>query len=331
MPDDPDVTHDLEPEQVTRAASTRGQPTVGIGVPVYNGERYLGRTLDSVLAQTFGDFQVVIVDNASTDATADIATEYVAGDDRIRYYRNERTVGAARNHNIAFSLTRGRYFKWAAGDDVLDPLFLERCVEALEKDPGAVLAFPRARIIDADGAPVMDYAPPFATDDHAAATRFASMLEEHKCFQVYGLVRRSALEQTDLIGIYAHGDGVLLARLALLGRFVEIPEFLFMSRQHDEQSSRMIGDYWSYAVWFEPGFRRKLIFPHWRMFGEYAKAVVTAPIPVGDRAGALRELGRVLGDRWRLLRGDVLYHVRPKLVAAGVPERLLRRSTADRL
>ena len=76
--------------------------------------------------------------------------------------------------------------------------------------------------------------------------------------------------------------------------------------------------------------RRKLIFPHWRMFGEYAKAVVTAPIPAADRAAALTELVRVLGDRWRLLRGDVLYHVRPRLVAAGVPERILRRSSARR-
>ena len=88
------------------------------------------------------------------------------------------------------------------------------------------------------------------------------MLEEHKCFQIFGVIRRDALERTGLIGRYAHGDGVLLAHLALLGRFVEIPEYLFLPRRHPEHSMRMIGDYWSYAAWFDPAHGRKLIFPH---------------------------------------------------------------------
>jgi glycosyltransferase involved in cell wall biosynthesis len=310
------------------ADGARRTPTLGIGLPVYNGERYLREALDSLLEQSFTDYELVIVDNASTDGTAAIAREYAARDGRIRYHRNADNIGAARNFNLAFELTSGRYFKWAADDDLIGPSFLERCVGALEDEPQSVLAYAKARIIDERGEPVVEYDPGFSTDATRAPARFASMLAEHKCFQIFGVIRRNALERTRLIGLHAHGDGVLLAHLALLGRFVEIPEFLFLSRRHPGHSSRMIGDYWSYAAWFDPANGRKRIFPHARMFGEYFRVVMHAPLSPPERLAVFRELMRVLGQRWRLIRGDILYHVRPVLLAAGVPERLLRRRSA---
>jgi glycosyltransferase involved in cell wall biosynthesis len=313
-----------------RASADRARrtPTLGIGLPVYNGERYLRQALDSLLEQSFTDYELVILDNASNDSTAAIALEYAARDGRIRYHRNAENIGAARNFNLAFELTSGRYFKWAADDDLISPSFLERCICALEDDPQSVLAYAKSRIIDERGEPVGDYDPGFSTDAARAPVRFASMLTEHKCFQIFGVIRRDALEQTRLIGLHAHGDGVLLAHLALLGRFVELPEFLFLSRRHPGHSSRMIGDYWSYAAWFDPANGRKRIFPHARMFGEYFRVVIGAPLSPPDRLAVFGELLRVLGQRWRLLRGDVLYHVRPVLLAAGVPERLVRRRPA---
>jgi glycosyltransferase involved in cell wall biosynthesis len=303
----------------------RRTTTLGIGLPVHNGERYLREALDSLLQQSFTDYELVIVDNASTDGTPAIALEYAERDSRIRYHRNAENVGAARNFNLAFELTSGRYFKWAADDDLMRPSFLERCVAALEAEPRSVLAYPKARIIDERGEPVADYDPGFATDAQRASARFASMLTEHKCFQIFGVIRRDALEQTRLIGLHAHGDGVLLAHLALLGSFVEIPEFLFLPRRHPGHSSRMIGDYWSYAAWFYPPHGRKRTFPHARMFAEYFRVVMRAPLSPPERLAVFGELMRVLGQRWRLIRGDVLYHVRPVLLAAGVPERLVRR------
>jgi glycosyltransferase involved in cell wall biosynthesis len=301
-------------------------PTLSIALPVYNGERYLRQALDSLLGQTFADFELLVADNASTDSTAEIVAEYSARDPRIRYHRNPENVGAARNFNLAFLLTSGRYFKWAADDDLLHPEFLERCVGALEGDSGAVLAYPKARMIDHHGGPILDYGPPFDTDSHSSATRLEAMLEYHKCFQVFGVIRRDALQKTDLIGAYAHGDGVLLARLGLLGRFAEIPDYLFFPRRHPDQSTSMVGDYWSYAEWFRPELRGRRTFPHCRMFGEYLRNVVTAPIPLRERAAALVVLSRFFRLRWSLLRGDVLFYLRPKLVAVGVPEHLLRRS-----
>jgi glycosyltransferase involved in cell wall biosynthesis len=313
-----------------RASADRARrtPTLGIGLPVYNGELYLRQALDSLLEQSFTDYELVILDNASSDGTAAIALEYAARDDRIRYHQNAANIGAARNFNLAFELTSGRYFKWAADDDLMVPSFLERCVAALEDEPRSVLACAKARIIDELGEPVVDYDPGFSTDAARASVRFASMLTEHKCFQIFGVIRRDALEQTRLIGLHAHGDGVLLAHLALLGRFVEIPEILFLSRRHPGHSSRMIGDYWSYAAWFDPANGNKRIFPHVRMFAEYARVVMRAPLTPPERLAAAGELMRVLGERWRLIRGDVLYHVRPVLLAAGVPEWLVRRRPA---
>jgi glycosyltransferase involved in cell wall biosynthesis len=301
-------------------------PTLGIALPVYNGERYLRQALDALLEQSFADFELLIADNASTDATAEIAAEYAARDGRIRYHRNAENVGAARNFNLAFELTSGRYFKWAAHDDLVHRDFLRRCVDVLERDPGAVLAYPRARRIDERGEPIGDYSPELASDSESCTTRLEALLGYYNCYEVFGVIRRDALRKTGLIGAHASGDRVFLARLGLLGRFVEVPEFLFYPRSHPDMSSELSDDINAYVRWFGADRGGRWTFPHWRMFGEYVRNVATAPIALRDRVAVLGVLSRVLLRRWRLLRGDLLFHVRPTLVAAGVPERLLRRS-----
>ena len=85
---------------------------VSIGLPVYNGEKYLEQALISILSQTYTDFELIISDNASTDRTQAICREYAAKDPRIRYYCNEENLGAAPNHNRVFELASGEYFKW---------------------------------------------------------------------------------------------------------------------------------------------------------------------------------------------------------------------------
>src|SRR3954470_23138397 len=107
-------------------------PRVTIGLPVYNGARYLAEAIESVLAQTFTDFELVISDNASTDATAAIALQYAARDPRVRYSRNRENIGSARNFGRAFELATGEFFKWMASDDLISPEFLENCVAALD-------------------------------------------------------------------------------------------------------------------------------------------------------------------------------------------------------
>src|SRR6185436_6923974 len=109
------------------------EPRVSIGVPVYNGERYLAATLDSLLAQTFDNFEIIVSDNASSDRTAQLALEYAERDSRVRYTRNPRNLGAGANYRRAFQLSRGQYFRWSAADDISAPESLARCVEVLDR------------------------------------------------------------------------------------------------------------------------------------------------------------------------------------------------------
>jgi glycosyltransferase involved in cell wall biosynthesis len=103
-------------------------PTVSIGLPVYNGERFLATSLDSLLEQTFEDFELVISDNASSDATEEICREYAARDARILYLRRETNRGAAWNFNSLVAETDGPYFQWATHDDAHAPTCIERCL-----------------------------------------------------------------------------------------------------------------------------------------------------------------------------------------------------------
>jgi glycosyltransferase involved in cell wall biosynthesis len=109
-------------------------PRVSIGVPVHNGGPLFAEMLQSLVTQTFTDFEIVISDNASTDDTSSIARRFAGRDERVRYYRNETNIGAAPNFNRVFELANSRiYFKWAAHDDLYKLTFLERCVEVLDR------------------------------------------------------------------------------------------------------------------------------------------------------------------------------------------------------
>ena len=127
-------------------------PRLSIGLPVYNGERFLGEALDSLLGQTYEDFELIISDNASTDGTADICLRYAEQDSRIRYVRQPRNIGLIPNHDFVMEEARGELFKCAAYDDLYGRELLERCVEALDADPDAVLAHSWSVMIDESGA-----------------------------------------------------------------------------------------------------------------------------------------------------------------------------------
>ena len=107
---------------------------LSIGLPIYNGEEFLKEAIESLINQTFEDFEIVISDNASTDQTQQICRYYADLDPRIRYYRCKQNLGAAWNYNRVFELSYGEYFKWAAHDDFCGPAFFERCVDALDRD-----------------------------------------------------------------------------------------------------------------------------------------------------------------------------------------------------
>ena len=216
-------------------------PLVSVGLFVYNGERFIDEAIASILNQTFTDFELIISDNASTDQTGEIARSYAAHDKRIRYYRNEKNMGAGWNACRVYELATGKYFKQAAVDDLLEPDFLRQCVEILERDPGCILVYAATKEIDEKGAFIKNYVTPMRTDSNDPAARFRDMmLIPCWSYQIYGVMRMSALRQIPPQGRYVNADTVLLARMALLGRFYEIPEHLFISRHHRGQSSKTL-------------------------------------------------------------------------------------------
>src|SRR4051794_2178436 len=127
---------------------TSKEPVLSIGLPVYNGEQYLVSTLESIIAQSFTNFELIISDNGSTDATPEICQRFAMHDPRIRYFRNPNNLGSAKNYVRVFELARGKYFKWNGHDDPLAPDLLERCVSILEQDETIVLAFGKMHGID---------------------------------------------------------------------------------------------------------------------------------------------------------------------------------------
>ena len=153
-------------------------PRLSIGLPVYNGEEYLAESLDALLGQTYEDFELVISDNASTDATEDICRRYAALDPRIRYLRLPRNIGATPNHNRVFAESRGELFKWASHDDLYGRDLLRRCVEALDERPDVILAHAGQAVIDGDGRLKVPYEYGLATDSPCPPERFRSLLFE---------------------------------------------------------------------------------------------------------------------------------------------------------
>src|SRR3989441_5670759 len=212
---------------------TRAAPRVSVGLPVYNGERYLPEALDSLLTQTYEDFELIICDNASTDRTGEIARSYVAKDSRVRYARNEKNLGAGRNFRRAFELCTGAYFRWAAADDLSAPQSLARCVEVLDQEPAVVLAYPKTRVIDEHGRVLSDYDDRLHLQSPRPSERFRQVLARlARNNAAYGLMRADVLKRTGLLGDFLSSDVVFTAELSLYGTFWEVPEYLFYRRFH---------------------------------------------------------------------------------------------------
>lgn len=296
-------------------------PLLSIGLFVYNGEPFLRQTLESLLAQTFKHFDLIISDNASSDGTREICEMFAASDPRVKYYRNEINMGAGWNIRRVFSLSTGKYFKWAACDDLYEPTFLEECVTALESDTSFVLAHSRTRIIDEKGTFLEFYKWPMRSESQDVVTRFREMLlNDHMCYQIFGVICREALLLIPPQGSYVNSDGVLLAQLSLLGRFYEVPEPLFISRRHERQSSktlpvrlkkrrfRLTNRYGTLPCpeWWDPHKTKSLEFPEWHQLREYFASVMRPPMIASCRMRCLLLLVPWIAKHFRRMMKDLL-------------------------
>ncbi len=264
------------------------KPRLFIGMPVYNGERYVCEALNSIRSQTYEEWSLLISDNASTDHTRQICEEYVRQDRRISYRCNETNLGASRNYNLLFNLSEGDYFKWASHDDVLAPEFLSRCIEVLDSDPTILVCHTKVKRIDEDRQVIGSYETKMTTDTGKPHERFHDLvLARHPCTAAFGVFRRDALAKTPLIKSFVGSDRTLLAELGLRGRIFEIPEYLFYRRDHPHASIRQYGPYERLA-WFDPKKTGNIHLPNWRVGLEYFWSVARVPMSWREKISCYR-------------------------------------------
>jgi glycosyltransferase involved in cell wall biosynthesis len=299
------------------------RPRVSVGLPVYNGENYLVEALDSLLAQTFTDFELIISDNASTDRTEDICCSYALRDPRIRYHRQTENRGGMWNFNEVFRLARGVYFKWAAHDDVCEPPYLARCMEILDSRPEVVWCYAQSAKIDRGGRllqedPEEAFGPAgithssqggFPRQGHDAvrpSDRFQGVLLGCSwAVDFFGVIRTEVLRRTHLMPLCYGGEKVLTAELSLYGPSYEVSETLLLTRIHPAAS----GNNPSAAAqgsFVNPRPRHRWEATRLKLLRGYIRAVQHAPLPLRERlrcwwaifkyVSQVRKWGRVVGS-----------------------------------
>jgi glycosyltransferase involved in cell wall biosynthesis len=285
-------------------------PKVSVGLPVYNGERYLAESIESILAQSHGDLELVIGDNGSTDATEETCRRYARLDRRVRYHRHPQNLGASYNFNAVFHLSSGEYFRWQACDDVSLPDFIRCCLEVMERE-GVALAYPRWALIDAEGRllpnedrePTWRGGPPHRRLEDLLFDRPRSLL--HRCIPIYGLMRRRQLAQTGLLRPFVSSDEVLIVEMALKGDLAQVPEVLFYRRWHEANLMKAHTTAEARIAWFDPKKGRSFPMPRTRRAAELAARVLRAPVSLGEKLRCLRVEARWLSRReWRVIGGE---------------------------
>jgi glycosyltransferase involved in cell wall biosynthesis len=292
-------------------------PRVSLGMPVYNAERYIEEALESLLGQSFDDFELVISDNASTDRTGDICRAYVTRDERIKYFRMRRNYGVIENFNNVFRLSTGAYFKWAASDDVCGRDYLLRAVEVLDQDPSTVLVWAKTVGVDEQGqrVPLANEVSDLNSTESVYSpdpiVRFSRLLRNVWWVDgpFYGVIRASALEATRwLHPRHMSGDQILLTELSLRGRFYELPEEMFCLRVHEDKTSRQqrtLADRAKLVYQIDPG---RGLMGWWRLFRGYPERIAmytiiiwSAPISTMQKLACQQEVLRTAMS-WASLR-----------------------------
>ena len=265
-------------------AESNNTPKISIGLPVFNGEKYISQTIEAILSQTFTDFELIITDNASTDCTQSICKTFAAQDERIRYIRNPENIGAAANYNKCFKLSRGQYFRWNAHDDLINDVFLEKAAAFLDSHQETDTACASISYIDKNGnkrkqstKKTRDIKPYRASDIKTIPDMTKISAAEKYCALVdlcgfdnaiFGLIRREAVKKTSLHQKYYASDQAFVAELGMAGNFTMVPEAILYTRDHKNRSSNMQ----SKAIrhkWIAPDTSERFYFEHLNLLRQH--------------------------------------------------------------
>lgn len=263
-------------------------PVVSVGLPVRNGGNYLQGAIDSVLGQDFGDFELIISDNGSTDETEAICRAAARRDARVQYHRQVTNLGSQGNFDFVLQAATGRYFKWLAHDDLCAPEFLTVCVAALKADPGLVLVHPSTVLIDANGDVTGGYIDRLDSDSPDPVARFARWMQwgHHMCNPIFGLFPREVLTGFGPLAGYAGFDHVFLGQVALKGRVRRLPQGLLLRRVHPGMSSQARRGALATASWMSGITAKGLHFRHFRILRGFADAIWHSDLSPAERTRA---------------------------------------------
>ena len=284
-------------------------PVVSIGLPVYNGGRFLTQALDSMLGQSFQDIELIISDNASTDETAAICQAYALRDPRVRYIRQAENIGAPRNWNFVAEQARGNYFKWSTANDFCADSMLEKCVAAMERDARIVLCHGKTCLVHEETDVREEYQQDIAVTDPRPSERFKMICRELALNNAQsGLIRLDVLRCTRLDRPYPGGDRALMAELALYGHIVLLPEVLLYRRIGRDSFSSLLSKS-ELQAFFDPQARQRPGFNQVRLHLDYLRTVASAPIKAREKLRTLLLVIRhAVWDRnslWTELRGGL--------------------------
>jgi len=279
-------------------------PRVSIGIPVYNGEDFLAVAIASIQAQTVQDVEIIISDNASTDATRDICLEFAADDDRIRYLRNEKNLGGPANTNRLVHEARAPLFKWAYADDVCGPDLLQDCIDALDSSPDSVLACPRVKKIDEHGAVQFEHQDADlgfdAPEPHVRLQRIFRTYGEQALF---GVIRTDALRRTRLVQPLLADGFMLMTELCLMGTFPQTRSQEMYIRVH---SGHFGASRKSQFRWIGADRRRDRVFAYTRTTGHLLEIIRRSDLPDDEKRRCRSVVYRDWAIRnWRSSASDV--------------------------
>ena len=262
------------------------EPKVVIGLPVYNGQKYLGAAIESHLSQSFGDFDLVISDNGSTDATAEICADYASKDKRIKYLRSAENRGILWNHRRVFEAVESpnQYFRWAGADDIMEPGLLQSMVSVLSTRPEVEAVVPDTKNINDHGEIIGSMARTLDLQSSDVFERAHGVLvANYQHVIAYGLLRASTLRLMRTRPNYIGWDPVFAWELALRGQMVQLAGPVLLRRFHSGSISH-VKTAKEMRKWVEPNSKGTgMNFPHWNWAYERARALIASPLPTRDR------------------------------------------------
>ncbi len=295
---------------ISRCLKSLQYPSVSIGVPVFNGERYLREALDSLVSQDYPNFEIHVSDNASTDSTWTIIREYAAKNDRFRLHRWGQNVGAVRNFQHVLLDSDTKYFMWAAFDDIWSPDFISKAVAVLEADRSAVMVNANTVLIDEAGneLPEMATRPPLCDMKGVMYADSVKELALRVGWCIYALINRKMLLKTSVFGDQEITHDVILTyELASLGSLRVLQDVSFFYRIVPNSLSDVQAQ-----LQVESDVITK---PFSRLFQRCSRVIATSSVSAPERAQASENFLDVCaahGEWWPALRAENNWPKTPK-------------------